>query len=131
MQATYFSFKEDYYDIVEWWHGWKWKDVPKPSTLPATGIIIKNNGKKICNCFIYKTDSDWVIISWVLINPKATKQERTGCLEFMIKIATEECEKLGFKLIDVMIDNKVNFIQKLEEQGYIKTEILTRLIKKL
>jgi hypothetical protein len=49
----------------------------------------------------------------------------------MIKIATEECEKLGFKLIDVMIDNKVNFIQKLEEQGYIKTEILTRLIKKL
>lgn len=131
MEAKYFSFKDDYNDLIEWWSGWGWDTYPYLDTLPPTGIIIINNGKKICNCFIYKTDSSWAVINWILINPKTNKQERKGCLEYMIEQATLECKKMGFKLIDIMIDEKVNFINKAKQQGYLATETLTRIIKRV
>ena len=87
--------------------------------------------KLFCNCFIYKTDSSWAVINWILINPKANKQERKGCLEYMIEQATLECKKMGFKLIDIMIDEKINFINKAKEQGYLATETLTRIIRRI
>lgn len=132
MKSRRFSFKEDYKKIYDWWKGWGWKEgaIPLPIYLPPTGLIIENNGQDICSCFIYRTDTIWGILSWFLMNPKATKENRKGCLDFLIKEATKTAYQMGFRILDVMID-KESMIKRLENHGFERAELLTRVIKKL
>jgi len=131
MKSRLFDFVLDYSDICQWWLGWRGWDTPvKSECLPQTGIIVENNGEKLCSCFIYRTDSAWCVINWFLMNPKAKKENRKGCIEFLIKAATKKAKDMGFKYVDVMVD-KESVIKKLEKEGYKRAEILTRIIKRL
>jgi hypothetical protein len=130
MKIRLFSFENDlvYQQLSLWWKFWGWKKVPPPKMFPKTGIMVENNGQEICSCFLYKTDSAWCILNWFLMNPLAKKENRKGCLDFLIQEATKIAESMGFNAIDVMID-KERIIKKLKEHGFDLTENITRVVK--
>lgn len=132
MKIRIFSFENDlaYKKLCLWWKFWGWKKVPPKNMFPPTGLMVENNGQEIYSCFLYKTDSSWCILNWFLMNPLAKRENRKGCLDFLIKESTKLAKSMGFKAIDVMIDKK-RIINKLEQQGFNLKENITRVVKTL
>jgi hypothetical protein len=130
MRIKIFSFENDYYykKLTLWWKFWGWKKVPPARYFPQTGIMVVNNNQEICSCFLYKTDSSWCILNWFLMNPLATRDNRKGCIDYMIQEAVKLSESMGFLAIDVMID-KQSVINKLKKHGFIIKENITRIVK--
>jgi hypothetical protein len=132
MKIKLFSFEDDriYQQLTFWWKGWGWDKVPPKSHFPHTGIMVENNGQDICSCFLYKTDSAWCILNWFIMNPKAKRENRKGCLDYLIEQSTKIANLMGFQVIDVMID-KDSLIKRLEKHGFNLKEDITRVVKKL
>lgn len=132
MKICFFSFENDliYQKLSLWWKFWGWNKVPPAKFFPKTGIMVENNGQEICSCFLYKTDSAWCVLNWFLMNPKAKRENRKNCIDFLIKEAIKIAESMGFEAIDVMID-KQNVINKLKQNGFDLTENITRIAKRL
>lgn len=121
--------EENYYQLLtSWCKGWGWSKLPPKSHYSTTGIMVENNGQKICSCFLYKTDSAWCILNWFLMNPKATKKNRIGCLDYLIEQSILIAKLMGFQVIDVMID-KDSLIKRLEKHGFNLKENITRVVK--
>ena len=127
MLARPFHFEQDYPVIADWWRKWKWEPV-QPKYLPPTGIMIENNDKMICCCFIYRTDTVWCIIDWFLMNPEAKKEDRKGCLDFLLKEALKKAKSMGFEICDSMV-RKESLMKVMEDNGYNRTEVLTKMLR--
>ena len=126
MNIREFHFLNDYHDIYDWWKSWKWEPV-SPKFLPPTGLMVENIGKKICCCFIFRTDSAWCIIDYFIMNPKVNKSERNGCIDFLIKEALKKAKNMGYEIASTMTSNN-NLLSKLKKSGYEEFSKLTKMI---
>jgi len=131
MEARSFDFELDYPDVYKWWSDWGMNPI-LPDYLPSNGIMIENNNEKLCCGFIYMTDSDYCIISWILRNKKAKKENRINCMNFLIKNLIEKVKEMGYKACRLEIDIKEeNMLKKFDKFGFVRednVQITTLLI---
>lgn len=114
--------EQDYSDLEKWWKDWKFSYSIPPEMLPKVGLIVEQNGLKICSVFIYQTDSGYCWLNWFLSNKTAKKEQRKQGLEVLINSATFIAKKLGFKAAFITINN-AGFESKLKKYGFINQEI--------
>jgi hypothetical protein len=90
--------EEDWETLCKWWESWpKWVNPPK-SFLPDNGtggLMVEKDGRSICAGFLYMTNSDAVLLEWIVSDPEYRDNDRKDAIELLITSAEELCKKLG------------------------------------
>ena len=74
---------KDYDCLVDWWKWWRWTPVTR-NFLPDNGtggIIIEKDKTPIVAGFIYYTNSDAVLLEWIVSNPHYKNKDRKEAVE--------------------------------------------------
>tara|TARA_R110000823_G_scaffold313665_2_gene441592 strand:- start:241 stop:642 length:402 start_codon:yes stop_codon:yes gene_type:complete len=92
--------EQDWDTLCNWWEAWpKWVNPPK-SFLPDNGkggFMVEKDGKPICAGFIYLTNSDAVLLEWIVSDPEYRENDRKDALELLITGAEAACKEIGKK----------------------------------
>ena len=110
--------EQDWDTLCNWWEAWpKWVNPPK-SFLPDNGkggFMVEKEGKPICAGFIYLTNSDAVLLEWIVSDPEYREDDRKDALELLITGAEAACKELGKKYMFTIGRNKnlINTHKKL------------------
>ena len=90
--------EEDWDTLCKWWESWpKWVNPPK-SFLPDNGtggLMVEKDGRSICAGFLYITNSDAVLLEWIVSDPEYRDSDRKDAIELLITSAEKLCKKLG------------------------------------
>ncbi len=99
----------DWETLCQWWESWpKWVNPPK-SFLPDNGkggLIVEKEGRPIVAGFLYITNSDAVLLEWIVSDPEYRDKDRKDALELLITSAEATCKGLGKKHIFTIGRNK-------------------------
>jgi hypothetical protein len=93
------NLKESDWDtLCKWWEAWpKWVNPPK-SFLPDNGtggLMVYKEEQPICAGFLYFTNSDAVLLEWIVSDPEYREKDRKEALELLITTAEETCKDIG------------------------------------
>ena len=99
----------DWETLCQWWESWpKWVNPPK-SFLPDNGkggLMVEKDGKPIVAGFLYITNSDAVLLEWIVSDPEYRGKDRKEALELLITTAELTCKGLGKKHVFTIGRNK-------------------------
>tara|TARA_R100000935_G_scaffold14267_2_gene28592 strand:+ start:1323 stop:1733 length:411 start_codon:yes stop_codon:yes gene_type:complete len=88
----------DWDTLCKWWESWpEWVNPPK-SFLPDNGkggFMVEKNNRPICAGFIYMTNSDAVLLEWIVSDPEYRDNDRKQALELLISSAEAACKEIG------------------------------------
>ena len=91
--------EQDYKMLVSWWKWWRWSP-PAITLLPDNGtggLIIEKNNEPIVAGFLYFTNSEMVLLEWIISNPEYRQKDRKDAIEFLIKVSETLCKKQNKK----------------------------------
>jgi hypothetical protein len=92
--------ENDWDTLCKWWEAWpKWVNPPK-SFLPDNGtggLMVEKNNKPIMAGFLYFTNSDAVLLEWIVSDPEYREKDRKQALELLITAAEGACKNLNKK----------------------------------
>ncbi len=90
--------ENDWDTLVSWWDAWpEWINPPK-GFLPDNGtggLIIEKNNKPIVAGFLYFTNSEAVLLEWIVSDPNYKEKDRKNAIEMLIKGAEIFCKNNG------------------------------------
>ena len=89
----------DWDTLVNWWKWWRWPVMPK-GFLPDNGtggLMAYKEDTPIVAGFLYFTNSDGVLLEWIVSNPDYREKDRKEALELLISTAEETCKLAGKK----------------------------------
>ena len=89
----------DWDTLVSWWKWWRWPVMPK-GFLPDNGtggLMVYKEDTPIAAGFLYFTNSDGVLLEWVVSSPDYREKDRKQALELLISTAEETCRLAGKK----------------------------------
>lgn len=113
---------EEFYDVLKYW--WESHDF-KPVDINAVPehVFVAHNGKEpLYSMFLYETNSKLCWIGWQLANPDASKEDREGGLDFLIKQVTTYATKIGYKYC--FTTSPVEVVQaSLLKNGYVGADL--------
>jgi hypothetical protein len=99
----------DWETLCQWWESWpKWVNPPK-SFLPDNGkggLMVEKEGRPIVAGFLYITNSDAVLLEWIVSDPEYRDKDRKDALELLITSAEATCKGLGKKHMFTIGRNK-------------------------
>ena len=99
----------DWETLCQWWESWpKWVNPPK-SFLPDNGkggLMVEKEGRPIVAGFLYITNSDAVLLEWIVSDPEYRDKDRKHALELLISSAEATCKGLGKKHMFTIGRNK-------------------------
>lgn len=91
--------ENDWDTLVKWWKWWRWPVMPK-GFLPDNGtggLMVYKENTPIVAGFLYFTNSDGVLLEWVISSPEYREKDRKKALELLISTAEETCRLAGKK----------------------------------
>ena len=110
-----------YYPILKsWWEEKEgWRSI-NPEFLSSRGIIVKDNNDYVCAAWLYKTDSAYGVINWVITNDKIKAKQKKECLKYMFNILEKYAKHIKISAIYMVMEtgSLKNFLQK---EGFLKT----------
>lgn len=124
----------DWETLCKWWESWpKWVNPPK-SFLPDNGkggLIVEKEGKPIVAGFLYITNSDAVLLEWIVSDPEYRDKDRKDALELLIASAEATCKGLGKKHMFSIGRNK-HLIETHKKLGWtVDTDPSYEIIKNI
>tara|TARA_R110000772_G_scaffold125486_2_gene232271 strand:- start:9237 stop:9638 length:402 start_codon:yes stop_codon:yes gene_type:complete len=122
----------DYDDILcKWWKDWKWT-APAKDFLPDMGYMVYYNDKPICAGYMYVTNSNVVLLEWIISSFEFKDRKiRKEAIFMLIQTITLLSANLGKKYVYSLLKSK-SLIDIFQEIGYLKGDSNTQeMIKKL
>ena len=110
--------ENDWDTLVSWQDAWpEWVNPPK-GFLPDNGtggLIIEKNNKPIVAGFLYFTNSEAVLLEWIVSDPNYKEKDRKNAIEMLIKGAEIFCKNNGKNYMFSIGRNKhlINIHKKL------------------
>ena len=123
---------KDYDNILcEWWKDWKWT-APAKDFLPDTGYMVYYNDEPICAGYMYVTNSNVVLLEWIISNFEFKDRKiRKEALFMLIQTITSLSANLGKKYVYSILKSK-SLIEIYQELGFGKGgQNGTEMIKKI
>lgn len=109
--------KLTHYEIVKkWWAAHEWNVIP-PRYLPLHGFIVFDDETPICAAWIYRTDSLFALLEYVVANPEVKGERRAKGLDMLIASAKYKAHELGHKSIFMSTDHEL-LIKRLKKHGF-------------
>lgn len=110
--------------LVEWWTAQGWPPVPM-AALPKTGLIVDD----CCAGFLYRTDSTFALIEFIIANPKVENERRSKALDTLIEVLTKTAKEAGFVQLFTSTNHQ-NLIKRYTKHNYVVTDKnVTNLIR--
>jgi|TARA_R110002111_G_scaffold93998_1_gene145939 hypothetical protein len=122
----------DYDNILcAWWKDWKWT-APKKDFLPDMGYMVYYNDEPICAGYMYVTNSNVVLLEWIISNFKFKDRKiRKEALLMLVQTITSLAASLGKKYVYSLLKSK-SLIELYEDLGYMRGGTNgTEMIKKI
>ena len=88
----------DWGTLVKWWDSWPEWTAPPKTFLPENGtggLIVEKDKQPIVAGFLYFTNSQAVLLEWIVSNPDYKDTDRQEAIELLINMAEEICRKQG------------------------------------
>ena len=125
---------EDWDTLVSWWDTWPDWQTPPKDFLPDNGkggFMVEKNNTPIVAGFMYFTNSEGVLLEWIVSNPSYRDQDRQDAIEFLILTCEEYIKANGKKYIFSIGRNK-HLIETHKKLGYhVDTKVSPEIIKKI
>jgi len=125
---------KDWDTLVSWWDSWPERQTPPKDFLPDNGkggFIVEKNNTPIVAGFMYFTNSEGVLLEWIVSNPSYRDEDRQDAIEFLILTCEEYIKANGKKYIFSIGRNK-HLIETHKKLGYhVDTKVSHEIIKKL
>jgi len=125
---------EDWDTLVSWWDTWPDWQTPPKDFLPDNGkggFMVEKNNTPIVAGFMYFTNSEVVLLEWIVSNPSYRDQDRQDGIEFLILTCEEYIKANGKKYIFSIGRNK-HLIETHKKLGYhVDTKVSHEIIKKI
>jgi hypothetical protein len=113
--------ENDWDTLVSWWMEWKyWKVAPPKDFLPDNGtggFMVEKNGQPIVSGFLYFTNSQGVLLEWIVSNPEYKDDDRKEAVELLITTAEEFVRQSGKSYI-FSIGRNASLIETHKKLGY-------------
>ena len=97
MKLNIRKLKESDWDtLVKWWDSWPEWVAPPKTFLPENGtggLIVEKDKQPIVAGFLYFTNSQAVLLEWIVSNPEYRDTDRQEAIELLINMAEEICKK--------------------------------------
>tara|TARA_R100000935_G_C2833003_1_gene166301 strand:- start:1 stop:402 length:402 start_codon:yes stop_codon:yes gene_type:complete len=122
----------DYDNILcAWWKDWKWT-APRKDFLPDMGYMVYYNDEPICAGYMYVTNSNVVLLEWIISNFKFKDRKiRKEALLMLVQTITSLATSLEKKYVYSLLKSK-SLIELYEDLGYMKGgKNGTEMIKKI
>lgn len=116
MNVIKFETLEHYEDICYWWSQYGWSCIPREA-LPKTGFIVTG----LAAGFLYKTDSQFAILEFIVGNKNSKKEDRKQAIELIVKNLVDEAEKSGYNFIFSSIQHP-NLMKIYEDNNFKKSD---------
>ena len=112
--------KDFYPTMLKWCEGHSFPEI-SPSVLPEYTLVIcdnKGDHKTLLYsvCF-YNTDSNLAWLGWELSNPDASKEDKEGALNELLKGAEKYAKSLGYQVVFTTSNTKP-VVNSLKELNY-------------
>jgi len=88
--------ESDWDTLVKWWDSWPEWVAPPKTFLPENGtggLIVEKDKQPIVAGFLYFTNSQAVLLEWIVSNPEYRDTDRQEAIELLINMAEEICKK--------------------------------------
>jgi len=88
----------DWGTLVKWWDSWPEWVAPPKTFLPENGtggLIVEKDKQPIVAGFLYFTNSQAVLLEWIISDPEYKNKDRQEAIELLINMAEEICKKQG------------------------------------
>ena len=125
---------EDWDTLVSWWDTWPDWQTPPKDFLPDNGkggFMVEKNNTPIVAGFMYFTNSEGVLLEWIVSNPSYRDQDRQDAIEFLILTCEEYIKANGKKYIFSIGRNK-HLIETHKKLGYhVDTKVSHEIRKKI
>ena len=112
--------ESDWNTLVKWWDTWpEWTNPTKPF-LPENGtggLIVEKDKQPIVAGFLYFTNSQAVLLEWIVSNPEYRDTDRQEAIELLITMAEEICKKQG-QIHMFSIGRNKNLIETHKKLGW-------------
>ena len=113
--------ENDWDTLVSWWMEWKyWKVAPPKDFLPENGtggFMVEKDGQPIVSGFLYFTNSQGVLLEWIVSNPEYKDNDRKEAVELLITTAEEFVRQSGKSYI-FSIGRNASLIETHKKLGY-------------
>ena len=116
--------EDDWSTLVSWWDKWPDWENPSKNFLPDNGkggFMVEKNNEPIIAGFIYLTNSEAVLLEWIVSNPDYRDNDRKEAVELLINETESMCKKLGYKYIFTIGRNK-HLIETHKKLGWTVDE---------
>ena len=111
----------DWDTLTKWWEKWPNWPTPEKGFLPNDGkggIMIEKNSKPIVAGFLYQTNSNAVLLEWIVSDPEYRESDRQEAVELLIKEAEKICKEWGYLHMFTIGRNK-NLIETHKQLGWL------------
>ena len=113
--------ENDWDTLVSWWMEWKyWKVAPPKDFLPDNGtggFMVEKDDQPIVSGFLYFTNSQGVLLEWIVSNPEYKDDDRKEAVELLITTAEEFVRQSGKSYI-FSIGRNASLIETHKKLGY-------------
>ena len=113
--------ENDWDTLVSWGMEWKyWKVAPPKDFLPDNGtggFMVEKDGQPIVSGFLYFTNSQGVLLEWIVSNPEYKDDDRKEAVELLITTAEEFVRQSGKSYI-FSIGRNASLIETHKKLGY-------------
>jgi N-acetylglutamate synthase-like GNAT family acetyltransferase len=118
--------KTDYPQVSQWWTEHKWPSIDHEH-LPENGYIVEG----YCAGFIYKTDSAFGLLEFVVANPKTDKDERAEALDLLLDTMIKKAKELKIKSLFTSLEHP-KLIERYRKHGFMVSDTnMTNMIMRL
>tara|TARA_Y100001938_G_C8024922_1_gene397456 strand:+ start:148 stop:558 length:411 start_codon:yes stop_codon:yes gene_type:complete len=111
--------EEDYETICKWWKWWRWPIIPK-EVLPdngKSGFMVEKNNVPIVSGFLYLTNSNVILLEWIVSNPNYKDKDRKEAIKLLINNVEKLCINMEAKWV-FSIGRSKHLIKIHEELGW-------------
>ena len=113
--------KSDYKTLEKWWKAWDWPPIKK-DFLPEDGesglMVEAEDGTLIVAGFLYMTNSNAVLLEWIISNPEYRENDRDSLIELLIEGAENMVKHLEYKYLFSVCQHE-KLIDKHKKLGWV------------
>ena len=120
---------EDYETIRKWWKARADFDFTE-GILPLTAFVSYTEDTDVAAAFMYLTDTDLAILTWIVGNPDISFELRDEGIRDAIKSCVELADNAGVKVICGMTSHE-GLCQKFKREDFTYAEQVSHLYRSL
>jgi len=121
-EVTIEAFNSDkhYAEVSNWWKAESWPVVPL-DCLSKTGIVVLSDGTPAAAGWVYKTDSSFCLLEFIVANPEVRREKRSLALTTLLDVSKKVATEFGFRSMFTSVHNE-SLGKRLEQGGFIATD---------